>query len=54
MHNPNWTNNFLTYRGWFRWTIWDETQAFELTTMFFKWRARRYLEKYADKLYANH
>jgi hypothetical protein len=43
----DWTNNFLTYAGWCRWTAWDETQADSIGTYLFKWRARRKLRAYA-------
>jgi hypothetical protein len=46
----DWTDNFVTYSGFGFWTIWDETQAWELGTYFTKRRAKRKLIQYAEQL----
>ena len=46
-----WHDKFISYAGFWRYSVWAEDQATLIGTYLFKWRAKKALEKYANKLY---
>ncbi len=43
-------NPFISYAGFGFWTVWDETQANKLKTVFLLYRAKKYAAHYGDWL----